>query len=124
MSRPEMRPAHESLLREMRQVDTIDIIKAAHGVDQELARLAASLLDEDLREQVLAVQSNWRDIAYAISGTVCGVAMKNVQEPGRRRGRGPGRQKKTEHDDPARMARREESVRTADGTTNDSAAQP
>jgi hypothetical protein len=101
----------------------IQTITAAHSIDRDLTRLAAFLSDEELRERVLAVQVNWRDVAYAISSTVCGVAVKNPKESGRKSGRGPGRPKKTEHADSGRMASGEDSLGTVDGITNDSGAQ-
>lgn len=98
----------------------IETITAAHSIDRDLTQLAASLDDGELRERVLAAQSNWRDVAYAISSTVCGVALKNVQEPAKKR----GRPRKTEQDDPARTSHHEDSLRASDGgVTNDSAAQ-
>ena len=100
-------------------MDTIDIIKTAHGVDHDLGRLAASLEDEELRERILAVQSTWRELAYAISGTVCGVAMTRLEEPMKRR----GRRRKSEQSGPAVDPGHGDSGRAASASTSSAESQ-
>ena len=63
----------------------LEVIRKAHGIDQDLQWLASSLEDHALRSRVLEVQSAWRDLAYAISASASGMA-PTLETP-RRRGR-------------------------------------
>ena len=101
--------------------DKMDIIKAAHQIEADLGQLAASLVDEDLREHVVAVQANWRDLAHDISATVSGVTLKK-----RGKKKGPGRPagKTRKHRDPDGAPSHEDSASATGDITSDVTAQP
>jgi hypothetical protein len=68
-------------------MENFEIIRKAHAIDHDLRVLGGSLLDESLRERVLAVQSSWRDLAYAISASACGMNPVATLDPPKKRGR-------------------------------------
>jgi hypothetical protein len=99
----------------------MDIITAAHRIEADLGQLATSLVDDHLREQVVAVQANWREIAHDISATVCGVTLKKQE-----RKKGPGRPagKTKKHSDPAGRLSHEDSLSATGDMTSGVTAQP
>jgi hypothetical protein len=51
----------------------LESIKVCHLIDQQLRGLIGAVTDEGLRERMLAVQNEWREVAYALSAYFCGV---------------------------------------------------
>ena len=98
----------------------IEIIKAALQIEDDLGQLATSIVDDDLRQEVLAVEANVHDLVHRISSSVCGVAARK-RKPTKKLGRPPGSHK---HKDPARLSSHEDSVGGADSVTSGVAAQP
>jgi hypothetical protein len=55
-------------------MEVIDAIRLAHRIDQDLGRMSGAV-GEELRDRVVRIQTEWRDVAYAVSANLCGVAM-------------------------------------------------
>jgi hypothetical protein len=69
-------------------MDELSLIRLAHEVDGQLGQLATSVKAESLREEILALQVRWRELAYAVSAELCGANANVVPAtPVRRRGR-------------------------------------
>ena len=66
-------------------MENIEVIRKAHGIDQDLRQLASSLQDGGLRERVLAMEASYRDLVYAISASVSGVDLDIPAEAGKKR---------------------------------------
>ncbi len=68
-------------------MDDFEIIRTAHGIDHRLALLATAVPDDDLKGQILAVQTHWRDLTYALTARLCGVDTGPPPNISKRRGR-------------------------------------
>ncbi len=54
-------------------MDTLELIRTAHLVDQYLERLASAVADEALKKNILTVQAEWQTIAYTLTRLACGI---------------------------------------------------
>ena len=54
-------------------MENLEAIRTAHVIDEHLGRLAPAVPDEVLKKKVLAVQAEWRELAYVITAHLCGV---------------------------------------------------
>jgi hypothetical protein len=68
-------------------MERLDLIRAAHDIDRQLAELAGAVSGEQLKSEVLAVQTKWRELSYLVTADLCGVASGTTPRPTGRRGR-------------------------------------
>ena len=73
-------------------MENLDLIKSAHIVDYHLNALSAGVTDDVLKEKIASVQTEWRELAYAISAHLSGVEA-GIQSPAPKK---RGRRKKVE----------------------------
>jgi hypothetical protein len=68
-------------------METLEVIRAAHGIYEELGRVAGAVSDEHLKAQIIGMQSSWKELAYAISARACGMDAGLISAPAKKRGR-------------------------------------
>lgn len=69
-------------------MDALELIRTTHGIDRDLGIVGDAVRDAGLKERLLAVRIEWRDLAYAITAELCGVDGPEARLPSpRRRGR-------------------------------------
>jgi hypothetical protein len=57
-------------------MEKLEVIKAAHLIDQYLEALSVAVTEEVLRKKLAAVRIEWQELAYSITAHVCGVETK------------------------------------------------
>ncbi len=54
-------------------MDTLELIRTAHLIDQHLEKLASAVSDEALKKTMLVFQAEWQEIAYDLTRLACGI---------------------------------------------------
>ncbi len=68
-------------------VDTLELIRTAHLIDQQLEKLAAAVADEALKKCILITQAEWQKICYDTTRLACGIETGSVSGTTRKRTR-------------------------------------
>jgi hypothetical protein len=68
-------------------VERLDLIRATHSIDRQLAELAATVSDDQLKGDVLAFQTKWRELSYLVTADLCGAVAGVAPRANGRRGR-------------------------------------
>ncbi len=68
-------------------MEELQVIKAAHGIDECLGRLAGAVGEESLRARILELKTDWQELAYAITADACGMKSGTWLDTGKKRGR-------------------------------------
>ena len=55
------------------EMEKLDLIKSAHVIDYHLQTLSAEITGDVLKEKILSVQAEWKELAYSISAHLSGV---------------------------------------------------
>ncbi len=67
-------------------MEVLDAIRLAHRIDQDLGRMSTAV-GEEFRDRVQRIQTEWREVAYAVSANLCGVDVTGDTGAAPRRGR-------------------------------------
>jgi hypothetical protein len=83
-------------------VEKFEVIRTAHLIDHHLEQLAATLASEVLRKKVLAIHTEWRELAFAMTAHVCGVEASSLPDASKKNFRNKGRRLSTSTESEAR----------------------
>ena len=55
-------------------MEKLELIQLTHAIDRDLLRLAAAVTDGGVKKRLAALHGEWRDLAYAVTADLCGMA--------------------------------------------------